>query len=124
MTGAVTAISDGPGFPAGYQGAGPMFAAIPFGDRWLSLASRGAITYTVEWDGPDGTPGGCAFLDRHQAEAAADARSMGYYYRNEGLTGWSEATPKAEAAERAACPRAAAPEPGAAADLDDPEPAA
>jgi hypothetical protein len=128
--GTVTAMGEGPGFPEGFQGAGPMFAAVPLGVhpfRWLSLAYAGVTTYEVDWDGPDGAPDGCAFVDRHQAEEAADARSGGYFYRYDRLTGWFEATAAAEAAERAAfaCPpegqtgRCVA---DATADLDDPEP--
>lgn len=123
VMGTVTAIGDGPRFPEGFQGAGPMFAAVPRGDRWLSLATRGVTTYSVDWDSPDGTPDGCAFVDRRQAEQVADARSGGYFYRNDGLTGWLEATAAAEAAERAAF--ACLPEGQAdpyAADLDGPEP--
>jgi hypothetical protein len=31
-------------FPEGYQGAGPMYPAVPTGQAWLDLASHGATT--------------------------------------------------------------------------------
>ena len=98
------------GFPDGFQGAGPVYAAIPLGERWLEAATRGATTYVLE--APYGYPAGMsdeeasaaydayagysAFLDRGQAEAIADARGHGAFQRNEGLTGYHDWSEKAD----------------------------
>jgi hypothetical protein len=96
--GTVTAIGEGPGFPDRFDGGG---SDVRGGDRMagLGLASRGSTAYLAHWNEADGRPAGCAFVDRHQAEQAADARSGGWFYRYAGLDGWSaepvlEATPE------------------------------
>ena len=92
-----------PDFPDGFQGAGPMFAAVPLGDPWYNLAVRGVTTYVVEVPGRDPEHvDGWAFLDRGQAEAAADAVADGEFSRYEGLCGWYDRTvPRAEAERQA-----------------------
>lgn len=90
-------------YPEGYQGAGPMFAAVPLGDPWYNLAVRGSESYVVEV--PTADPervDGWAFLDRGQAEEAADAHADGELIRYAGLCGWNDATPAREEAERQA----------------------
>jgi hypothetical protein len=88
-------------FPGGFQGAGPVYAAIPLGTPWLNAATDDATTYVLEV--PYGYPAGMsdqaesaaydayagssAFLDRSQAEAIADARGDGTFARFDGLTG-------------------------------------
>jgi hypothetical protein len=107
-----------PEFPEGYQGAGPMYAAVPLGNPWLEVASAGASTYILEspYGLPDGMTdadaeaayfgyaGNSAFLDRAQAEQVADGRGDGTFVRYEGLTGWTdwsrEAQRQFEAADR------------------------
>ena len=109
------AVRAEPEFPEGFQGSGPMFAAVSLGDPWYNLAHAGERTYTVQvpyadpenpetWAFPDVTPEleGWAFLDRADAEAAADARASGEFTRYEGLSGWGEATPAREEYERQA----------------------
>ena len=62
--GTVTAIGDGPGFPEGFQGAGPMFAAVPRGTggwgwpragsprtRWTGTAQTAPRTGARSWTG-------------------------------------------------------------------------
>jgi hypothetical protein len=104
------ADTEGPDFPDGFQGAGPVYAAILLGEPWLSAATRGATTYVLE--SPYGLPpemsdeeaaaayfaytGDSAFLDRGQAEAIADARGHGTFQRNEGLTGYNDWSEKAD----------------------------
>jgi hypothetical protein len=96
-------------FPDGFQGAGPMFAAVPLGMPWLDPATGGATTYVLE--APYGYPaemsdaeasvaydacaGYSAFLDRSQAEAIADARGDGVFARFGGLTGHWDYSPAA-----------------------------
>jgi hypothetical protein len=86
-------------FPEGFQGAGPVFAAVPLGDPWYNLAVRGATTYVVEIPRQDPEHvDGWAFLDRGQAEAVADAVADGEFSRYQGLCGWYDCTPaRAEA---------------------------
>jgi hypothetical protein len=89
-----------PDFPDGFQGAGPMFAAVPLGNPWHDLAVRGVTTYIPEsaaQAGPD-----CAFLDREQAEQVADACTDGELTRYEGLTGWNDRTAARAEADRLA----------------------
>jgi len=102
--------SEGPEFPEGFSGAGPMFAAVPVGEPWLKAATEGATTYILHdpysFPGPEEQAqqlheryaGYSAFLDRHQAEQVADhpGRS-GEFYRWEGLTGYHDWSEKAEA---------------------------
>jgi hypothetical protein len=96
-----------PDFPDGFQGAGPMFAAIPADDRWLALIRQGITTYAVPDPAPDDDP--CAerwchiFLDCADAEAAADARD-GIYICWDGPagTGSIQQTPARAEAERQA----------------------
>ena len=97
-------------FPEGFTGAGPMFAAVPLGERWLDVATSGATTYILHdpysFRGPEEQvqqlheryAGFSAFLDRDQAEQIADhpARS-GEFYRWEGLTGVPDCTARREA---------------------------
>jgi hypothetical protein len=85
-----------PDFPEGYQGAGPMFAAVTdLSDQWFALAAEGATTYVVESPelDADGSITGTAFLDRADAEAAADARTGGEFWHWQGQIGWTEQTP-------------------------------
>ena len=98
-----------PYFPDGFQGAGPMYAAIPLGERWLDAATQGVTTYVLEI--PYGYPAGMsdteasaahdayagysAFLDRSRAEAIADARGDGVFARFGGLTGRWDYSPAA-----------------------------
>jgi hypothetical protein len=95
-------------FPEGFQGAGPMFAAVPLGDPWYSQAVRGGTSYVVEKPiadpGPDAEPvaDGWAFLDRADAEPVADAIADGEYTRYDGLSGWYEQTPARDEADRQA----------------------
>lgn len=87
-------------FPEGFQGAGPMFAAVPLGDRWYQLAARGATTYIPE-SGVPGTPEPqCAFLDRDQAEVVANASTLGELSYNQGLVGWNDVTAARAEADR------------------------
>ncbi|SRR6266496_507647 len=104
--------ADGPEFPEYFQGAGPVYAAIPLGNPWLDVASRGETTFVVEGPLPADMPeeeavsahrayaGHSAFLDRADAEVMADARD-GTFTRWAGLDGWSERTPVKAAAEAA-----------------------
>jgi hypothetical protein len=78
-----------PDFPDGFQGAGPMFAAVPLGDLWYALAALGVTTYIPE---SESARGESAFLDRGQAELIADAATDGELSRYEGLCGWNELT--------------------------------
>jgi hypothetical protein len=88
-----------PGFPEGFQGAGPLFAAVPLGDPWYNLALTGATTYIPE---SASTRADAAFLDREQAERVADAAIDGELSRYEGLCGWSDLTAARAEAERRA----------------------
>ena len=97
-------------FPDRFQGAGPMYAAVPLGTPWLDAATRGATTYVLQ--SPYGLlpelsdeeahaayfayAGNSAFLDRGQVEAIADARGDGTFQRNEGLTGYNDWSEKAD----------------------------
>jgi hypothetical protein len=93
-----------PDFPEGFQGSGPMFAAVPdLSDQWFALAGKGVTTYVVERAvlAPDGPIGGTAFLDRADAEAVADARTGGALWHWPGTYGWTERTPARAAAELA-----------------------
>jgi hypothetical protein len=94
-----------PGFPEDYQGAGPLFAAVPLGDPWYNLALTGATTYIPE---SASTRVDAAFLDREQAERVADAATDGELSRYEGLCGWNDTS-----AARAEAERLALAEPGA-----------
>jgi hypothetical protein len=89
-------------FPEDYQGAGPMYAAVPLGDPWYNLACRGVTTYIPESSGAYAVPVEAAFLDRHQAEQVADACTNGELSRNEGLAGWYDITPARAGAFRQA----------------------
>jgi len=94
-----------PDFPEGFQGSGPMFAAVPdMSDQWYGLAAGGASTFTVENPGldADGHVTGTAFLDRTDAEAAADADGTGKVWHWRGTTGWHEQTAARAEAERQA----------------------
>jgi len=87
-------------FPEGYQGAGPMFAAVRLGDPWYQLAMHGVTTYIPE-SGDPGTPQPeCAFLDRDQAEVVADASTHGELTWNLGLVGWNDITAGRAEADR------------------------
>jgi hypothetical protein len=86
-----------PDFPDGFQGAGPMFAAVPLGDPWYALAVQGVITYVPE---SASARVEAAFLDRRQADAIADASTDGELSRYEGLCGWNDQTPARAEAER------------------------
>ena len=88
-----------PGFPEGFQGAGPLFAAVPLGDPWYNLALTGATTYIPE---SASTRVDAAFLDREQAERVADAATDGELSRYEGLCGWGDLTAARAEAERLA----------------------
>jgi len=93
---------DGPEFPERFQGAGPMFAAVPLGDAWYALACRGVTSYIPE-SGDPGTPEAeCAFLDRAQAEVVADASTHGELTWNQGLVGWNDVTAARAEADRQA----------------------
>lgn len=95
----------GPDFPEDFQGAGPMFAAVPLGDPWHDLAVKGVTTYVVEVPGQGpGHVAGWAFLDRSQAEAVADAAAGGVFSRYEGLCRWDDCTPARAEAEMLAEP--------------------
>jgi hypothetical protein len=83
-------------FPVGYAGAGPMFAALPRGERAYRLAERGATLYGVNWPDPLSFDG-CVFLDRQDAEQAADARADGEFWRMEGPGIYAARTPAAAA---------------------------
>jgi hypothetical protein len=100
-------VTDAPGFPGGYQGSGPVYAAVPLGGPWYTLAVRGAATYVVEApvSDPAAPVQGAAFLDRTQAEMVADAIAGGQFTRYEGLTGWNGCTPARRAAEALAAAR-------------------
>ena len=78
-----------PDFPEGFQGAGPVFAAVPLGDPWYNLALTGATTYIPE---SASARVDAAFLDREQAERVADAATGGELSRYEGLCGWNDTT--------------------------------
>jgi hypothetical protein len=87
-----------PDFPEGFQGAGPMFAAVELGDPWYQMAALGADTYipvTCEF-GSDTGPPESAFLDRADAETVADAASGGVYEHWQGLSGAIVRTPAAQ----------------------------
>ena len=104
------AENESPDFPDGFQGAGPVYAAVPLGTPWLNVATDGATTYVLE--APYGYPaqmsdaeasaaydayaGYSAFLDRGQAEQIADARGDGTFQRWDGLTGYSDWSAKAD----------------------------
>jgi hypothetical protein len=88
-----------PDFPEGFQGAGPVFAAVPLGDPWYHLALTGATTYIPE---SAGARVDAAFLDREQAERVADAATDGELSRYEGLCGWNDTTAARAEAERQA----------------------
>lgn len=93
---------DEAGFPEGYQGAGPMYAAVPLGNPWYALASRGITSYIPE-SGDPGTPEPeCAFLDRDQAEVVANASTHGELSYNQGLVGWNDVTAARAEADRQA----------------------
>ncbi len=93
---------DEAGFPDGFQGAGPMFAAVPLGAPWYDLAARGVTTWIPE-SGDPGTPEPeCAFLDRDQAEVVADASTHGELSYNQGLVGWNDVTAARGEADRQA----------------------
>ena len=120
------------GIPEGYQGAGPVFAAVELGADWHDLAASGQTTYTVDlYPEPDpDDPGtwafgnGWAFLDRADAEQAADARTGGQYTRWHGLTGHSQATPARLDTEQRQAQARQRPSPGgprATPDCPDPE---
>jgi hypothetical protein len=85
-----------PDFPEGFQGAGPVFAAVPLGDPWWNLAARGAVTYIPE---SAEVQVQAAFLDRDQAELIADAQTGGELGRWTGLCGWNDVTPARAEAE-------------------------
>ena len=102
--------SEGPEFPEGFSGAGPMFAAVPVGEPWLKAATEGATTYILHdpysFRGPEEQAqqlheryaGFSAFLDRNQAEQIADHPDRsGEFYRWEGLTGVPDCTARREA---------------------------
>lgn len=106
----ITDLEIPPEFPEGFQGAGPMYAAIPLGEPWLNAASRGATTYVMENPNPTGLSaeeanaeydaytGWSVFLDRTQAEVLADHPARdGLFVRYEGLTGYNDLTAKAAA---------------------------
>jgi hypothetical protein len=78
-----------PDFPEGFQGPGPMFAAVPLGDPWYTLAARGVTTYIPE---SASARVESAFLDRDQAELIADASTGGELSWYEGLCGWNDLT--------------------------------
>jgi hypothetical protein len=86
-----------PDFPEGFQGAGPVFAAVPLGDPWYNLALTGATTYIPE---SASIRVDAAFLDREQAERVADAATDGELSRYEGLCGWNDLTAARADAER------------------------
>jgi hypothetical protein len=88
-----------PEFPEDFQGAGPMFAAVPLGDPWHALAARGVTTYI-----PESASGRVesAFLDRGQAEAIADASTDGELSCYEGLCGCNDLTAARVRVERQA----------------------
>jgi hypothetical protein len=88
-----------PDFPAGFQGAGPVFAAVLLGDPWYNLALTGAITYIPE---SASTRVDAAFLDREQAERLADAATDGELSRYQGLCGWNDWTAARAEAEHQA----------------------
>jgi hypothetical protein len=93
-----------PDFPDGFQGAGPMFAAIPPGPWWCELSDRGATTYTVGSTARllRGSPaGGAVLFDKADAEALADAADNGLYTRwDDRMGGHFEKTPARIEAER------------------------
>jgi hypothetical protein len=78
-----------PDFPEAFQGAGPVFAAVPLGDPWHHLALTGATTYIPE---SASARVDAAFLDRGQAERVADTATDGELSRYEGLCGWNDTT--------------------------------
>lgn len=87
-----------PDFPEGFQGSGPMFAAVDLGDPWYNLAKLGEVTYVAE---NADVPGRAAFLDRADAESVADMQTGGEFTRWTGLSGWNEVTPGRAAADAA-----------------------
>jgi hypothetical protein len=76
-----------------------MFVAVPLGDPWYTLASRGVTTYIPE---SASARVESAFLDRDQAELIADASTDGELSRYEGLRGWNDLTTVPAAIERQA----------------------
>jgi hypothetical protein len=101
-------------FPEGFQGPGPMYAAIPVGAPWGEAALNGATTFILEDPNPTGLTaeqanadydaytGWSAFLDRGQAEQLADHPARdGIFVRYEGLTGYNDLSAKADADFRA-----------------------
>jgi hypothetical protein len=88
-----------PGFPEGFESAGPMFAAVPLGDAWYALAARRVTAYIRE---SASARVQSAFLDRGQAEAIADASTDGELSRSEGLCGWNDLTTARAHVERQA----------------------
>jgi hypothetical protein len=104
-------------FPADFQGAGPMYAAVTLGTAWLNAATSGATTYILENPYPSDPQltdeqanaahyeyaGNSAFLDRAQVEQLADHPGRhGTFVRYEGLTGWNDWTATADAKFRQA----------------------
>ncbi len=109
-------------FPEGFQGAGPVFAAVPdLSDQWFTLAGKGVTTYVVESPelDPDGHVTGTAFLDQADAEVAADAAAGGEFWHWEGQIGWTEHTPARMEAERQAGDPQADPDPQLAPPMSD-----
>jgi hypothetical protein len=76
-----------------------MFAAVPLGDPWYTLAARGVTTYIPE---SASARVEYAFLDRGQAELIADASTGGELSRYEGLCGWNDLTAARARVERQA----------------------
>ena len=95
-------------FPDGFQGAGPVYAAVPMGEPWLDLAIRGATTYVLQAPGtgpdldPEAYAGFSAFLDRGRVEEIAEARGDAMFTRWEGLTRYYDMSPAAAAQMREA----------------------
>ena len=88
-----------PDLPDGFQGAGPVFAAVPPGDPRYSLATANPATYTPE---SVTARADAAFLDREQAEHVADSATDGELSRYGGLCGWNDLTAaRADAGRRA-----------------------
>jgi hypothetical protein len=88
-----------PDFPDDFRGPGPMFAAVPLGDPWYTLAARGVTTYIPE---SASARVESAFLDRGQAELIADASTGGELSRYEGLCGRNDLTAARAHVERRA----------------------
>jgi hypothetical protein len=76
-----------------------MFAAVPLGDPWYSLAVRGVASYIPE---SASARVDSAFLDREQAERVADASTDGELSRYQGLCGWNDCCPGRAEADRLA----------------------